>query len=109
MGPIHRTLDETHLLDGSLILVQDVVGLGILQKVREHHEDSITTIMRGDKTYGHKFTSNLSGFADGEISQSPTKEHNCAVHHIVKLERKISYINDSHVENNRSDIHEWKV
>ncbi|HOJ04071.1 MAG TPA: Eco57I restriction-modification methylase domain-containing protein [Bacteroidota bacterium] len=95
IGLIARDLDEHD------ILVRDIRGLDILEKVRSANEPSIIEILSADKEFG--WTSNFDGFHQ---SKKPT---DIALYYSRGGKRLVGGIPRKHVTKSSNLIDTWKV
>lgn len=95
IGPTNRNLSEYD------VLVRDSRALGILHKVKQKQEASITTMLSVDKEFG--WTSNFDGFhgikGTGDVS----------IHYIRTMQRGVGYIARTSVTKSEHLIDTWKV
>ncbi len=95
VGPIDRNLNEFD------VLVRDSRALGILRKVLEKSEKSITAILSVDKEFG--WTSNFSGF------HAEQRNDDVALHYNRQGKRLTGWINRHDITKSASLIDTWKV
>jgi len=95
VGPVNRNLGEYD------VLVRDSQALGILRKVQDKKEPSITEILSVDKEFG--WTSNFDGFHEKERSGD------VPLFYIRKMKRGVGYIARKTVTKSDHLIDSWKV